>query len=98
MSTPQQEIDVTDNAEAVRFEGRLAGALVGFITYRLDGDTRVLLHTEVLPDAEGKGVGSHLVRGAFELVRDRGQRVRVVCPFIASYLERHPEEQDVVAN
>ncbi|HLK42168.1 MAG TPA: GNAT family N-acetyltransferase [Thermoleophilia bacterium] len=93
-----EEIEVVEDVGHKQFEGRIGGTLVGFITYRLVDGTRVLLHTEVLPEAEGKGVGSHLVRGAFELVRGRGEKVRIVCPFISDYLERHPEEGDVVAN
>jgi predicted GNAT family acetyltransferase len=49
------------------------------------------------PSVEGKGVGSQLVEGALEDIRGRGLSVTVVCPFIGTYLRRHPEYADVVA-
>src|SRR5690606_41529459 len=45
---------------------------------------------------EGRGVGSELVRQALDHVRERGVTIKPVCPFTAAYLERHPEEADVV--
>ena len=59
----------------------------GIVTFR---------HTEVDPSFEGKGLGSALARGALDDVRARGLQVKVLCPFIASYLQRHPEYQDIV--
>ena len=53
-------------------------------------------HTEVFDAYEGKGVGSALARGALDDVRARGGRLVALCPFIAAYLERHPEYADLV--
>ena len=57
-------------------------------------DRIVLVHTEVLPDAEGMGVGSRLARGALDDARARGLKVSVICPFITAYLRRHPGEYE----
>ena len=51
----------------------------------------VLVHTEVVSSAEGKGIGSQLVAGALDDIRSRGLRVVPVCPFVAAYVRRHPE-------
>lgn len=54
-------------------------------------------HTEVLPEFEGQGVGSALARYALDDVRAEGtRRVQPLCPFIKSYIERHPDYQDLV--
>ena len=98
---PVEEIQVADIADRRRYEARIGERLLGFVTYQLDPatDRITLVHTEVLPDAEGMGVGSRLARGALDDARARGLKVTVVCPFITAYLRRHPGEyEDLVAS
>jgi predicted GNAT family acetyltransferase len=54
------------------------------------------VHTEVDLGHEGAGLGSILVRGALDAQRERDELVVPLCPFVRSYLERHPEYTDVV--
>ncbi|HTG41815.1 MAG TPA: N-acetyltransferase, partial [Methylomirabilota bacterium] len=63
---PVEEIQVVDIADRRRYEARIGDRVLGFVTYQLDpvGDRITLVHTEVLLDAEGMGVGSRLARGA----------------------------------
>ncbi|HUO80867.1 MAG TPA: GNAT family N-acetyltransferase [Steroidobacteraceae bacterium] len=88
---------VRDDVEAGRFE-LAVGAAIAFVDYQRSGRTLVLRHAEVPAELEGRGVGSRLVRAVLELARARGERVVPRCPFIARYLERHPEYQDLVAS
>jgi predicted GNAT family acetyltransferase len=87
---------VRDNPEELRYEILHEGELVGGIWYRTAPGVVVLVHTEVEPSAEGQGVGSRLVSGALDDIRARGLRVAPVCPFVAAYLRRHPEQRDLV--
>lgn len=90
------KLEVTDNPAAGRFEARLDGELAGS-AYYTRRDTRVVFsHTEVDDAFEGQGVGSALVRGALDAVRARGERAVPSCPFIAGYIDQHPEYQDLV--
>jgi predicted GNAT family acetyltransferase len=88
---------VRDNAAELRYEVLAEGNVLGEILYRNRGERVVLLHTEVVPYAEGSGVGSRLVAGALDDIRDRGLRVVPLCPFAAAYIRRHPEYADLVA-
>jgi uncharacterized protein len=90
--------EVTDDPAAGRFEIRLDGQLAGAAYYSRRGDRVVFTHTEVDDAFEGRGVGSALARGALDAVRARGERVVVVCPFIAGYIAKHAEYQDLVDN
>ncbi len=45
----------------------------------------------------GKGVGSKLVKGALEQVRRDGLKVVPDCPFVNAYIEKHPEQADLLA-
>lgn len=65
--------------------------------YQREGDRLVFTHTVVPPEIEGHGVGSRLVRGALDQVRDQGLKVVPQCPFVRAYVERHPEYRDLLA-
>ncbi|MUN42749.1 GNAT family N-acetyltransferase [Actinomadura litoris] len=89
--------EISDNAEQGRYEIRVDGELAGFAEYETEPGRLVLTHTEVLPAFEGKGVGGALARGALDGVRARGLSVVPRCPFIKSWIDRHPDYQDLVA-
>jgi predicted GNAT family acetyltransferase len=91
------ELSVTDNAAEERYELAANGSLLGFIEYRDRPDARVLVHTEVDPEHEGEGLGSRLIAGALDDIRGRGLELVPLCPFVRGYLQRHPEEADLVA-
>lgn len=82
-------ISVVHNPEAQRFEATMDGQRA-FAAYRLHGRTIVFTHTEVPQVLEGRGIGSALARAAFDYVRDAGLAPVPVCPFMASYMRRHP--------
>jgi predicted GNAT family acetyltransferase len=89
------EIDVVDNAELRRYEARAGSEVVGQIAYTVDSEVVTLIHTEVDPAHEGKGIASRLVGGALDDIRSRGLRVRLVCSYARSYVERHPGYADL---
>ena len=91
------EIEVRDNRRELRYEALAGGDLLGLIRYRIAPGLVVLVHTDVAPSAEGKGVGSRLVGGALADIRRRGLRVVPICPFVADYIRRHAEYADLVA-
>lgn len=87
-------MDVTDNRAEHRFE-LPTGAGPAIAEYELDGDTITFTHTVVPEEAEGHGVGSRLVAGALAEARARGLKVVPQCPFVAAYLERHPDAAEL---
>jgi uncharacterized protein len=64
--------------------------------YRRDGDTLVLHHTEVPPALQGQGLAALLVQAALDWARAEGLRVRPVCSYVAAYMRRHPQTQDLL--
>lgn len=88
--------DITDAAERGRYEAHFDGELAGILEYVLKYGRLALVHTEVLPTHEGRGIGSALVRHALDHARASGLRVIAVCPYVQSYLARHPEDDDIV--
>ena len=92
-----EEIAVEDNPEESRYEAKLGDRIVGIAEYELPDEAGAITftHTEVLPDAEGHGVGGRLARAALDDVRRRGLRLVADCEFIAAYLKRHREYDDL---
>ena len=91
-----ENIAVQDNPGESRYELLLDERVVGEILYRLTPDHIVLLHTEVLPSLEGKGLGARFVASALDDIRVRGLRVVPFCPFVRAYIRRHPDYADLV--
>jgi uncharacterized protein len=85
-------MDVTDAPERRRYEARIDGELAGIAEYRASERIVTFVHTEVMPEFEGKGVASTLVRAALDDVRAHGKKVRAVCPFVKGYVEKHSDE------
>jgi len=81
---------VSHNERASRFETTVDGQLAR-CDYRLHESVMLLVHTEVPPPLEGRGIGASLVRAAFEHAAAAGLRVRPRCSFVAAHVARHPE-------
>ena len=60
-------------------------------------DVMNLHHTYVPTSARGQGVGDVLVSGAFEYARQQGKRVVPTCPYVQAWLQKHPDQKDIVA-
>jgi uncharacterized protein len=89
-------VSVRDNPAEHRYELRVDGSVMGEVSYRDGPGIITLVHTKVAPELEGQGLGGRLVTGALEDIRARGLRLVPVCPFVVSYLGRHPEYADLV--
>ena len=88
--------EVRDNEDLQRFELAIDGH-TAFTQYKLAPGVITLMHTEVPKEFEGHGIGSRLVQGELEMVRARGLKVIAKCPFVAAYVRKHAEFQDLLA-
>ena len=95
-TSPPVSADVTDNPEAKRFEIHVDGDLAGVMEYIPLPGKIIATHTEVYPEFEGKGVGSTLVAEALGQLRADSRKIQPLCPYVAAYLRRHPDYDDVV--
>ena len=83
-------MDITNNEASGRFEVAVDGG-IGFLRYRIETDTILLLHVEVPPAARGYGVAAELSRAALEFAKERGLKAIPICSYVAAYVRRHPE-------
>lgn len=83
--------------EKRRYEIRDGDTVAGFTRYRLPDDEHVdFLHTEVGEAYDGRGLASRLVAFALSDVREAGKRIIPHCPYIAVWLKRHHEFDEVI--
>lgn len=88
---PDLDMAVVDDPDRSAYVVSVNGASAGRLEYRVHGDRVVFTHAEVDPRWEGLGVGSRLARVALDDVVARGKQITPLCPFIVSYIQRHPE-------
>jgi uncharacterized protein len=88
--------EVTNNTARHRYELHVNGG-IAVIEYEARGDAIALTHTRVPDRLSGRGLGTSLVKAALADLRRRGYKVIPKCPFVAHYIERHPEERDLLA-
>ncbi|MBM7787768.1 GNAT family N-acetyltransferase [Tenggerimyces flavus] len=88
---------VKDNPSEERFEVHDGDQLAGSLYYEQRGEALALIHTEIDPAFGGRGLGSVLVRRTLEQLRERGVKIVPLCPFVKSWMEKHPEYDDLKA-
>ncbi|MBM7832059.1 putative GNAT family acetyltransferase [Agromyces cerinus] len=84
-------VEIVRNDDRHRYDLTFGGERAGFAQYRLEDGAIVFTHTVVLPEFEGRGLGSKLARTALDDAVARGERIVPECPFIVAYLRRHEE-------
>ena len=86
---------VTNNEKQHRFEYEEDGH-VAFAAYQLKPDVIVFTHTEVPKELGGRGIGGKLAEAALQYARANDLRVIPLCPFMSSYIDKHPEYKELV--
>jgi uncharacterized protein len=88
---------LVDDPAAGRYELHVDGELAGFVEYHLERDDVIAyLHTEVLSQFEGQGLGKELVARVLDDARERDRQVLPYCRFLRTWMERHPEYLDLI--
>lgn len=93
--TDQTNLTVTHQPERNSFE-IVVNAHVAVLNYTLQGNTIIFTHTGVPHELEGQGIGSRLVKVGLEYARDHQLKVVPLCWFVAKYIQRHSEYQDLL--
>ena len=91
------KLDVKKNLERRRYETEVNG-YTAFIDYIKAKNAIYLTHTEVPAQLGGQGVGTSLVREVLSLIKDEGEKVAPLCPFVAAYIRKNREWVPMVAD
>lgn len=91
-----EPLQIRHNVASNRFEATV-DALLCRADYRMHGSTMMMVHTEVPPHLEGRGIASELVAAAFSYAKENGFDVLPVCSFVRTWARRHPEVESQLA-
>jgi uncharacterized protein len=82
---------LADNTELNRYEMSVEGK-TAFVDYIINKTgTIYLTHTEVPRELEGKGLASVMLKMIMEEIEKRELSLIPICPFVKTYLSRHPD-------
>ena len=87
--------EVLHHAAAHRYEMTVEAHL-SFCAYELDGPRMIFTHTVVPPELRGRGIAEKLVRAALTEAREQGRKVVPQCSYVARFIERNKEYQDLL--
>jgi predicted GNAT family acetyltransferase len=85
---------LTDNTARQRFEMNVENETV-FADYRHDDGILSILYVEAPPALRGKGAAGQLMQGIMDKAKADGVKVRPICGYAASWIERHKEFHDM---
>lgn len=88
--------EVTHASASSRYEIRVDGALAGFTAYVDRGEQRIFFHTEIGDEFGGRGLAGVLIARALADSRARGRRIVPVCPYVARWVQKHHDVDDVL--
>ncbi len=89
--------EIVDNPTRHRYEWDIDGA-IAFIDYRRSPGVITLVHAEVPSALGGHGIGSQFARAVLQAARANGDKVIAQCAFIAAFISKNPEFQDLLAS
>lgn len=90
------DLQVIRNEEAGEYQAEYEGRKI-FIEFKAAQGKVFLTHTEVPRGLEGRGLGSAIIKRTLELIEESGDSLFPLCPFVASYLRKHPEWKRILA-
>ena len=87
--------DIQLDKDRNRFSLEVEGA-TSVLEFRVDGKVASFNSVRVPDAVGGRGIAGQLTRHALDWARAEGLKVRPVCPYVAKWIERHPDYQDLV--
>ena len=95
MTLELSNIEIHENEEKRRFEAQV-GEYTAVMYRYYNEDSLVVTHTKVPDELSGMGLAGHMAKTVLDGARERGLSVVPICPFLAAYITRHPEYQDLL--
>ena len=95
--SPSVPLAIEHLADRGRFEVVVDGEL-GELEYRFAAGVMNITHTGVAPSLEGRGIAGALMSAALAHAAAAGWKVRPLCSYARTYIERHPETSALLAS
>ena len=93
----ETRMQIRNNEGESRFEYEADGKLA-FVEYKTAPHRIIFVHTEVPEELGGRGIAQELAKTALDYARQNKLHVVALCSYIAAYIKRHPDYQDLISN
>lgn len=90
------DYELIDNEAKKQYEYHIDGQIARIEYIKTVNNEIFLTHTEVPEALEGRGIASSIIGKALADVERQGLRLVPLCPFVAGYIQRHPEWKRLV--
>lgn len=87
-------MEIQHHARKHQFSSTESG-LNSVLDYELDGGQMVITHTLVPTALRGRGIAAELVKSALAHARSHNLKVVPDCSYVAAYMDRHKEYDDL---
>ena len=88
--------EIRNNTQESRFETTVDGHLA-YAAYELEEPKSIVFAHTIVPDEiSGRGVAGEIVKHALDYARKEKLTVVPQCAYVASYIKRHPEYEELV--
>lgn len=91
-----EDYTLVDNKEKKQYEFHIGEYMPKIEYIKSETGEIYLTHTEVPVALEGQGIGSQLIKKALEDIKSQGLLLVPLCPFVAGYIQKHPEWRSIV--
>ena len=88
-------IDITHHGIPGRFVAEVDGHVAN-LDYEMADGIMHFTHTRVPEAIGGRGIAGKLVEAAFHHARAEGWKVRPLCSYAETWVQRHPEYADLL--
>ena len=95
MKDEYKNLELVKNEVAHQFEMNVDGN-TAIIIYKEYPGKIALLHTEVPPILEGRGVATAIIEKSLNYIEQNNLKLIPLCPMVEAYLKRHPDWKRIV--
>jgi len=91
-----EDYELIDNEVYNQYEFHVGNQVAKIEYIKANNNEIYLVHTEMPSSLEGKGIGSMLAEKVLADIESKNLRLVPLCPFIAGYIQKHPEWRRIV--
>jgi predicted GNAT family acetyltransferase len=95
MKDEYKNLKLVKNETAHKFEMNVDGN-TAIVEYKEFPGKIALIHTEVPPILEGKGVATAIIEKSLNYIEQNNLKLIPLCPMVVAYIKRHPEWKRIV--
>ncbi len=88
--------ELTTSREGGRFTLLIDNQKAGEVTYKWEEQDQIAIdHTEVFEGFNGQGIGKKLIQHVVEYAREKGYKIKTICPFAAKVFDQETAYADI---